>query len=122
VIRRRHGRKVVLGPENADHVTVAPEVEERGLSAIALHLARGYAWMAMIESGKVASISELSKQLDIDKNCVTRDLRLLSLAPDLQKLAAEGREPETLSLARLREPFPEDWEEQRGRFLATTAS
>jgi len=44
-------------------------------------------------------------------------LRLISLAPDLQKLVAEGREPETLSLARLREPFPEDWEKQRGRFL-----
>jgi len=74
--------------------------------------------MEMIESGKVASIAELAKQLDIDKNCVTRDLRLLSLAPDIQKLIAEGREPETLSLVRLREPFPEDWEEQRRRFLA----
>jgi len=122
VIRRRHGRKVVLGPENAEPVAVAPEVVERGLSAIALHLARGYAWMEMIESGKVASIAELAKQLNIDKNCVTRDLRLISLAPDLQKLAAEGSEPETLSLARLREPFPEDWEEQRRRFLANTAS
>jgi len=119
IIRRRHGRKVVFGPEDADQAKIAPEVGERGLSAIALHLARGYAWMEMIESGKIDSIAELAKQLNIDKNCVTRDLRLLSLAPDLQKLAAEGREPETLSLARLREPFPDDWEEQRGRFLAT---
>jgi len=49
-------------------------------------------------------------------------LRLISLAPDLQKLVAEGREPETLSLARLREPFPEDWAEQKQRFLTATVS
>ena len=54
MIRRRHGCKVVLGPENAEQVAVATEVGERGLSAIALHLGRGYAWMEMIESGKVA--------------------------------------------------------------------
>ena len=117
VIRRRHGRKVVLSPEEANQAI--PEVREHGLSALALHLARAYAWMEMIDSGKVASITELARQIDFDKTCVIRDLQLLSLAPDLQKLAAEGREPETLSLARLREPFPDDWEEQRKRFLAT---
>lgn len=121
VIRRRHGRKVILSPEDANQVAI-PEVGERGLSALALHLARAYAWMEMIDSGKVASITELARQIDFDKTCVIRDLQLLSLAPDLQKLAAEGREPETLSLARLREPFPDDWEEQRQRFLATATS
>ena len=120
IIRRRHGRKVVLSPEEANQAI--PEVREHGLSALALHLARAYAWMEMIDSGKVASITELARQIDFDKTCVIRDLQLLSLAPDLQKLAAEGREPETLSLARLREPFPDDWEEQRKRFLATAAS
>jgi len=121
VIRRRHGRKVVLGPENADQAKVVPEVGENGLSAIALHLARGYAWMEMIESGKVASIAELVKILNVDKNYVVRDLRLLSLAPDIQKLIAEGREPATLSLIKLREPFPDDWEAQRERFLDATS-
>ena len=120
IMRRRHGRKVVLSPEDANQSI--PEVREHGLSALALHLARAYAWMEMIDSGKVASITELARQIDFDKTCVIRDLQLLSLAPDLQKLVAEGREPETLSLARLREPFPDDWEEQRKRFLATVAS
>ena len=117
IMRRRHGRKVVLSPEDANQAI--PEVREHGLSALALHLARAYAWMEMIDSGKVASITELARQIDFDKTCVIRDLQLLSLAPDLQKLAAEGREPETLSLARLREPFPDDWEEQRKRFLGS---
>jgi len=35
----------------------------------------------MIESGKIDSIAELSKHIDIDKNCVSSDLRLLRLAP-----------------------------------------
>ena len=116
IIRRRHGRKEILGPENADTASIAPQVGEHGLSALALHLARAHAWMEMIETGKVASIPELIKLLNIDKSYITRDLRLLSLAPDLQKLVIEGREPETLSLARLREPFPDDWEEQRQKF------
>ena len=90
---------------NADNASIAPEVGEHGLSALALHLARAHAWMEMIETGKVASIPELIKLLNIDKSYITRDLRLLSLAPDLQKLVIEGREPETLSLARLREPL-----------------
>ena len=122
IIRRRHGRKEILGPENADTASIAPQVGEHGLSALALHLARAHAWMEMIESGKVASIPELIKLLNIDKSYITRDLRLLSLAPDLQKLVIEGREPETLSLARLREPFPDDWEEQRQKFLSVTMS
>ena len=69
------------------------------------------------ESGKVVSIAELTKQLDVDKNYIVRDLRLLSLAPDIQKQIAEGREPGTLSLIKLREPFPDDWAEHRKRFL-----
>jgi len=44
------------------------------------------------------------------------------LAPDLQTLTAEWREPETLYMARLSESFPEDWEEQMDRFLTADAS
>ena len=78
--------------------------------------------MELIDSGKVASITELARKIDLDKTCVIRDLHLLSLAPDIQKMVAEGREPETLSLAKLREPFPDDWEEQRMIFFATKTS
>ena len=115
VIRRRHGRKVIISPEDGQKAN--PKVEERGLSALALHLARAHAWMELIDSGKVASITELARKIDLDKTCVIRDLHLLSLAPDIQKMVAEGREPETLSLAKLREPFPDDWEEQMKKFL-----
>lgn len=45
-------------------------------------------------------------------------MKLATLAPELQKLIVEGREPESMSLEKLRHEFPDDWEAQKKMFLA----
>jgi hypothetical protein len=44
---------------------------------------------------------------------LTRVLRLTLLAPDIVDAILDGKQGPEVSLARLREPFPEEWEDQR---------
>jgi site-specific DNA recombinase len=114
IIRRRHGRKTILAPdETADN----PATGKHGLSALALHLARAHTWMEMLESGKADTTVQLAEKLGVDRSYVSRTLGLLNLSPELQRMVFEGREPEALSITRLREAFPDDWDEQKKMFL-----
>jgi site-specific DNA recombinase len=114
VIRRRHGRKTILAPDETAGTSVAGK---HGLSALALHLARAHAWMETLESGKADTIVQLAEKLGVDRSYVSRTLGLLNLSPELQRMVFEGREPEALSLTRLRGSFPDDWDEQKKMFL-----
>ena len=49
---------------------------------------------------------------------LARTLKLANLAPDIVKLIWENRQPETLTLDKLRRGIPESWEEQRKLFLS----
>jgi len=72
----------------------------------------------MIESGKVPTVARLADKLGLNLSYVSRTLKLASLSPELQKLIAEGREPASMSLAKLRHEFPDNWREQEKMFLA----
>jgi len=77
-------------------------------------LARAFRWKELIETGQVASISELAKKFRVDASYLFRILRLTLLAPDIIEAILDGNEPSGLSLAKLtcREP-PMLWEDQR---------
>jgi hypothetical protein len=45
---------------------------------------------------------------------MTRVLRLSLLAPDIVEMILDGRQPREMTLAILLEPFPVEWEGQRG--------
>ena len=62
----------------------------------------------MLESGEVENVSVLA----LCRPYVMRILSLVNLAPDIVKAIVYGREPDGLSLARIFEGFPDDWEEQ----------
>ena len=49
------------------------------------------------------------------RDCIA--ILLTNLAPDIVKLIWENRQPETLTLDKLRKGIPENWEEQRKLFL-----
>ena len=108
--KRRGGRKEIIVPQGC--VSTAPE-KSPIQRPLVVALARAFRWQELLESGKVASIAALAKQLKVDRAYVSRILGLTLLAPDIVRAILDGNEPSGLSLARLTKPFPVLWEEQR---------
>jgi chaperonin GroES len=67
----------------------------------------------MLESGEFATIAELAEREGIAVSYMTRVLRLTLLAPDIVEAILDGTQGPEVTLARLREPFPMEWAEQR---------
>lgn len=117
VLKKKSGRKLVITP-NASNAPGSEEANTYGLTnePMLVAIAHALEWSELLESGKIKSVSELSRQLDMDGSFVTRLLRLSTLAPDILEKIAKGKEPNGLSLNKLLAPFPNNWEEQRKQF------
>lgn len=72
-------------------------------------LARAHAWSELLESGTVASISDLARRVNVDSPIIDRILSLTTLPPDIVEAIRHGREPGGRSLAKLTKSLPEDW-------------
>ena len=68
-------------------------------------LARAFRWQKMLETGGNATIKEIAKAEKINPSYVSRVLRLMLLAPDLEALV-QGRWSSTMTLHDLMKPFP----------------
>jgi hypothetical protein len=113
-IRRMRGRKIVIAPAALDGgIPGAPEPVQ---SAVVQALARAWSWTELLEGGQIKSITQLAMALDVDGSYVARILKLSTLAPDIVAALLSGEEPNGLSLAKLTQPFPEDWVAQRRHF------
>jgi hypothetical protein len=112
-IRRRGGRKQIIGPDGAqvrdDDAGVATT---RGDPALVKALARGFRWRRMLESGRIATINDLAAAEKINPSYVSRVLRLTLLAPDIVDAILTGRQPGGITLPGLMEPFPVEWGQQ----------
>ena len=115
-IRRRGGRKQILGPDWApvraggDAAGVATT---RGAPALVKALARAFRWRRMLEEGRYGSIRELAAAKQTERTLVARSLALTLLAPDIVEAILDGRVPACLSLASFRHGIPDAWEAQR---------
>jgi hypothetical protein len=114
-IRRRGGRKQIIGPDGApvragaDGAGVAVT---RGDPALVKALARGFRWRRMLEEGRYASIRELAAAEGVDRAYVGRVLNLTLLAPQIIQEVVDGHElPEWASA--MIEPRPAAWADQR---------
>ena len=76
----------------------------------------GHSNFKRLESGKVATVSELAQKVKQERAFLFRALSLVNLAPDIIEAILNGKEPATLTLSKLRKGFPEDWDEQRKMF------
>lgn len=108
-IVRRGGRKEMVLP--ADVPT-----QRRPDDALVKALARAFRWKRMLESGEFATIAELAEREGIAPSYMTRVLRLTLLAPDIVEAILDGKQGPGVTLARLLEPFPGEWAEQRDKF------
>lgn len=109
-IVKRGGRKEMQMPEGATQ-------PRRTDNTLVKALARAFRWKRMLESGEFASISELAEREGIAFTYMARLLRLSLLAPEIVDAIMEGRQPESVTLANMMDPFPLAWKEQRMRFL-----
>ena len=106
---KRGGRKEMQMPNGATQ----PRKTDNTLVKA---LARAFRWKRMLESGEFATIAELAEREGIAPSYMTRVLRLTLLAPDIVETIMEGWQGPEVTLARLMDRFPEEWEGQRKSF------
>lgn len=107
---KRGGRKEMQLPDGAAQ---ARKPDNTLIKA----LARAFRWKRMLQSGEFASISELAEREGIAFTYMARLMRLSLLAPEIVDAIMDGRQPESVTLANLMDPFPLDWKEQQMQLL-----
>jgi hypothetical protein len=105
-IVKRGGRKEMQMPD-----CVRPERTMD--STLVKALARAFRWKRMLESGEFATIAELAEREGIAPSYLTRVLRLTLLAPEIVEAILDGKPGPVVTLAKLMEPPPLGWDEQR---------
>jgi hypothetical protein len=111
---RRGSRKLVVSPGGVAWAGPRAVID----STIVKALARAHRWKAMLESGELASLTELAKSEKINLSYLCRMLRLTLLAPDIVEALLNGKHSE-LELSDLLRPIPLMWGEQRNKFETT---
>jgi hypothetical protein len=115
-IRRRGGRKQIIGPDGAPvqaggDVSVATT---RGDPALVKALARAFRWRRMLEEERYGSIRELAAAESVDRGYVGRVLTLTLLEPNIVEAILDGRQPGELTLPGLwMEGVDKEWAAQR---------
>lgn len=106
-IKRRSGRKLLTFPSGAERP------RDGDPTALQLALARGYRWLAMLESGEVKSLRELARTEGVDSSYVSRMVNLTTLAPDIVAAILDDTLPNHVTLFGLAVDPPALWEAQR---------
>ncbi len=104
-IVRRGGRKAIALPDGAS----APR---RTDDALVKALARAFRWKRMLESGEFSTSAELAEREGIAPSYLTRVLRLTLLAPYIVESILDGKQGPEVTLARVLEPLPIEWDDQ----------
>jgi len=115
VRKPRGGRKLMLAPASTTN---------RGASAgdttLMKAVARAFRWRRMMDAGRFGTINELAAAEKINSSYVSRLLRLTLLAPDIVEAILDGRQPETMTLPGMMEPFPVEWERQSQHIVTSS--
>jgi hypothetical protein len=110
-IKRRGLRKVVTLPDGG---SLASRPWDSSPTPLQLALARGYRWLAMLESGEASSMKEIARRERVDDSYVSRMVKLTTLAPDLVAAILDESLPPEVTLFELAAGTSLMWEEQRG--------
>jgi hypothetical protein len=112
-IRRRGGRKQIMGPDGAvlgAGGNGSGVAETRGDPALVKALARAFRWRRMLEEGRYGSVRELAKAEGVDRGYVGRVLNLTLLAPAMVEGILDAQQPCSVMLpallARVRPEWP----------------
>jgi len=102
---KRGGRKEVQLPDGAP-------IQRKTDNTLVKALARAFRWKRMLESGEFNTIAELAEREGIAPSYMTRVLRLTLLAPDIVEAILDGKQGPEVTLGRLLDGFPVEWEGQ----------
>ena len=105
-VKPRGGRKAMVTPG-------VLALERRQDITLIKAVARAFRWRRMLEVGQFATIKDLAAAEKINSSYVSRLLRLTLLAPCIVEAILDGRQPAGMTLPRLIEPFPVEWERQK---------
>jgi hypothetical protein len=123
----RGGRKMIVAdiPQGSDeelhrsreagralHEAFRPAPRQRTDNALLKALARAHRWRRMIESGELASITDLAKAEKVNQSYACRMLRLTLLAPCVIVEILNGQHRSDLMLKQLMKPLPITWDDQ----------
>jgi len=113
LIVKRGGRKEMQLPHGAAQ-------PRRTDNSLVKALARAFRWKRMLESGEFATIAEMAERERIAVSYLTRVLRLTLLAPDIIEAILDGTQGPEVTLVRLHESLPAEWDAQVQVFTGTT--
>lgn len=113
IVKRGARKEMILPPG-------APVQRPRVDNTLVKALARAFRWKRMLYSGQFSTIGELASHEGIAPSYMTRVLRMTLLAPDIVEAILDGKPGSEVTLARVLEPFPVEWVEQRGPSIRTT--
>ncbi|MCA3450621.1 MAG: hypothetical protein INF92_09670 [Rhodobacter sp.] len=102
---KRGGRKEMKLPEGA-------ALPRRTDNTLIKALARAFRWKRLLEAEEFVTIAELAKHEGIAPSYMTRVLRLTLLAPDIVEAILDGKQGPLVTLVRVLEPFPANWDSQ----------
>jgi hypothetical protein len=111
--RKRGGRKQVIAPDGETWVASRHRID----STLVKALARAFRWRRMLETGAVATVTEIAARERINASYVSRVLRLTLLAPAIVEAILDGRQAPEMTLPALIGPFPKEWRERIGETL-----
>jgi hypothetical protein len=106
--RKRGGRKLVVTPDGAEWAP-RPRVDNAMVKA----LARAFRWRRMLDTGVHSPLEDLARAKRLPPSYVSGVLRLTLLAPDIVEAVLDGTQGPEVTLARVLEPFPLAWEQQK---------
>jgi DNA invertase Pin-like site-specific DNA recombinase len=109
---QRRGRAVRLVVSRNTPGAVQPQ----DASPLMYTLAQAHQWLAQLLSGEASSLRTIATAVGKSERYVSKVIRLAFLAPDLVEAVLEGPTSSRLTLAKLTDQLPWDWNEQRRRF------
>lgn len=95
------------------HLPEGAEQQFKTDSALVKALARAFRWKRMLDTGEFMTIAELAAHDGIACSYMTRVLRLTLLAPDIVEAILDGSQGPEVTLTRVLEPFPVEWQGQQ---------
>ena len=117
--RRRAGKAVIVLPNGERAIKRREALIDNTMVKL---IARGHRWHRKLFDGTHASIEDLAKSENISPSFVSRTLRLAYLSPTIVEAILNGQFPAHLTMKRLMDPFPMEWERQREHFFGRSSA